>query len=106
MSRNTDRNPAGFKGAPNLRMRPVLEMISRVAPSDANVLITGENGTGKGLIAQALHMGDEVHNRNAAASSLFLKRIVPAMLRSGAPVIRPRAAESSSGDAGRLNVTL
>jgi DNA-binding NtrC family response regulator len=37
------------------RMRPVLEMISRVAPSDANVLITGENGTGKGLVAQALH---------------------------------------------------
>src|SRR5207249_6633683 len=47
-------------GAPNLiaespAMRPVLEMISRVAPSDANVLITGENGTGKGLVAQALH---------------------------------------------------
>jgi len=47
-------------GAPNLiaespAMRPVLEMISRVAPSDANILITGENGTGKGLIAQALH---------------------------------------------------
>ena len=36
-------------------MRPVLELISRVAPSDANVLITGENGTGKGLVAQALH---------------------------------------------------
>src|SRR5205823_7554856 len=36
-------------------MRPVIEMISRVAPSDANVLITGENGTGKGLVAQALH---------------------------------------------------
>lgn len=36
-------------------MRPVLEMVSRVAPSDANVLVTGENGTGKGLIAQALH---------------------------------------------------
>src|SRR5947199_4864348 len=47
-------------GAPNIiaespAMRPVLEMISRVAPSDANILITGENGTGKGLIAQALH---------------------------------------------------
>src|ERR1700680_4399633 len=47
-------------GAPNLiadapAMRPVIEMISRVAPSDANVLITGENGTGKGLVAQALH---------------------------------------------------
>jgi DNA-binding NtrC family response regulator len=46
--------------APNLiaespRMRPVIELISRVGPSEANVLITGENGTGKGLIARALH---------------------------------------------------
>jgi hypothetical protein len=37
----------------------------------------------KPLIAQALQMGDEVHNRNAAASSLFLKTIVPAALHSG-----------------------
>jgi DNA-binding NtrC family response regulator len=36
-------------------MRPVIEMVSRVAPSDANVLITGENGTGKSLIARAIH---------------------------------------------------
>jgi DNA-binding NtrC family response regulator len=36
-------------------MRPVIEMISRVAPSDANVLITGENGTGKSLVARAIH---------------------------------------------------
>ena len=36
-------------------MRPVLDIIARVGPSDANVLITGENGTGKGLIAQTLH---------------------------------------------------
>jgi DNA-binding NtrC family response regulator len=36
-------------------MRPVLEMIERVGPSDAAVLITGENGTGKGTVAQALH---------------------------------------------------
>lgn len=37
------------------RMRPVLELVSRVAPSDANVLVTGENGTGKGLVARAIH---------------------------------------------------
>ncbi len=49
------------KGAgPNLiaqsaAMRPVLDVIARVGPSDANVLITGENGTGKGVVAQALH---------------------------------------------------
>jgi DNA-binding NtrC family response regulator len=36
-------------------MRPVIEMISRVAPSDANVLLTGENGTGKSLVARTIH---------------------------------------------------
>lgn len=36
-------------------MRPVLELIRRVGPSDANVLITGENGTGKSLVARVLH---------------------------------------------------
>ena len=36
-------------------MQPVLEIISRVGPTDVNVLITGENGTGKGLVAQKLH---------------------------------------------------
>lgn len=36
-------------------MQPVLELISRVGPSDANVLITGEHGTGKELVAQSLH---------------------------------------------------
>jgi len=36
-------------------MRPVLETIARIGPSDANVLITGENGSGKGTIARALH---------------------------------------------------
>jgi hypothetical protein len=34
----------------------------------------------KPLMAQALHMGDEVHNRNAAASALLLKRLIPAAL--------------------------
>ena len=41
--------------AQSVAMRPVLDVISRVGPSDANVLITGENGTGKGLVAQTLH---------------------------------------------------
>ena len=41
--------------AQSASMRPVLDIIARVGPSEANVLITGENGTGKGLIAQALH---------------------------------------------------
>jgi DNA-binding NtrC family response regulator len=36
-------------------MKPVLDIISRVGPSDANVLISGENGTGKGVVAQTFH---------------------------------------------------
>jgi DNA-binding NtrC family response regulator len=36
-------------------MRPVLETMARVGPSDANVLITGEHGTGKEVVAQTLH---------------------------------------------------
>ncbi len=36
-------------------MRPILDLIARVGPSDANVLITGEHGTGKEVVSQTLH---------------------------------------------------
>ncbi|HWZ81281.1 MAG TPA: sigma-54 dependent transcriptional regulator [Terriglobales bacterium] len=36
-------------------MRPVLDAIARVGPSDANVLITGEHGSGKEVVSQTLH---------------------------------------------------
>ena len=36
-------------------MQPVLHMITKVGPSDANVLITGEHGTGKDVVARTLH---------------------------------------------------
>src|SRR6266852_4935685 len=37
------------------RTLPVLELIGRIGPSDANVLITGEHGTGKEVVARTLH---------------------------------------------------
>src|ERR1700690_229422 len=48
------------EGVPSLiaespSMQPVLQMISRVGPSDANVLITGEPGTGKEVVAKTLY---------------------------------------------------
>src|SRR5882762_6405710 len=36
-------------------MQPVLDAIARVGPSDANVLITGEHGSGKEIVAHTLH---------------------------------------------------
>jgi DNA-binding NtrC family response regulator len=41
--------------AESAAMRPVVEMMERVGPSDANVLITGEHGTGKEVVAGWLH---------------------------------------------------
>lgn len=59
-------------------MQPVLVAIDRIAPTDANVLITGESGTGKGLIAQVLHERSQraarslvVVNIGALAESVF-----------------------------------
>jgi DNA-binding NtrC family response regulator len=43
--------------AESATMQPVLETIDRVAPTDANVLITGESGCGKGLVARLIHEG-------------------------------------------------
>jgi len=41
--------------AESAAMRSVLELVRRIGPSDANVLVTGEHGTGKEVIARTLH---------------------------------------------------
>jgi len=45
-------------------MRKVLMLLDRIAPNDANVLVLGESGTGKGMVAQFLHE----HSARAARS--------------------------------------
>ncbi len=59
-------------------MQDVFLKINKVAPTDANVLILGENGTGKDLIAQAIHENSNRKNKpfvkvdvGALTSSLF-----------------------------------
>ena len=48
------------QGAPDFiatapAMQPVVDLMTRIGPSDANILITGEHGTGKEVVAQTLH---------------------------------------------------
>jgi DNA-binding NtrC family response regulator len=47
-----DRRVLVYESEPMVR---IMDMIARVAPADSTVLITGESGTGKGLVAQKLH---------------------------------------------------
>ena len=47
-------------------MKVVMETIKKVAPSDSNVLVLGENGTGKELIAR------EIHNQSSRAGEVFV----------------------------------
>ncbi len=49
----TDGRPNLIAEAP--AMKPVIELIARVGPSDANVLITGEPGAGKEVVARTLY---------------------------------------------------
>lgn len=48
---------SGFEGliGPSEYMQQLFRTIEKIAPTDANVLITGENGTGKELVARAIH---------------------------------------------------
>jgi two-component system response regulator PilR (NtrC family) len=45
-------------------MLKIFDMISRIAPTPANVLIYGESGTGKELVAQAIHSKSKVHGHS------------------------------------------
>ncbi len=55
----------GFEGVigSNPAMRNIIEKIRHVAPTDATVLIQGENGTGKELVARALHENSPRKNK-------------------------------------------
>ena len=69
-----------------------------VAPALRAALARGGPIELKPLMAQALHMGDEVHNRNAAATALLIKRLAPALLE--ADVARAEAAAALAFIAG------
>jgi DNA-binding NtrC family response regulator len=52
------------------KMKPILQLLERIGPSDANVLITGEHGTGKELVAQWLHASSPRNARSFIAVNM------------------------------------
>src|SRR5882762_5515856 len=83
-------NNKGSSGVPSLRdsilgseligeseaMHDIFYKIEKIAPTDANILILGENGTGKDLIAKA------IHQKSLRAEKLFVKVDVGALTES------------------------
>jgi len=90
----------------------VIERLKWMETSLAPTLAAALKATGpiemKPLIAQALHMGDEVHNRNTAGSSLLIKKLVIGALESDASPrdIRDMVAFVAGNDHFFLNISM
>lgn len=69
----TERQSAGVIVGKSAALREVLQRIDRVAPTDSTVLIHGETGTGKELIARA------IHERSRRSSGPFVRLNVAAI---------------------------
>lgn len=69
----TGNQPEPSYTSQSARMRDLLELLHRAAPSDASVLLLGESGTGKSTIAR------DIHNRSARREKPFVTINCPAL---------------------------
>jgi len=90
-------------------IRQVLERVEKVAPTDARVLITGENGTGKELVARAIHRlspradGPFVEVNCAAIPSELIESVLFGHVKgSFTGAVADRAGKFEQADGGTL----
>jgi DNA-binding NtrC family response regulator len=95
--------------AESAAMKAVLKIVDRVAPTDATVLIRGENGTGKELIAEALHRKSSRANKvlvtvdlGAVAESLFESELFGHRQGAFTDADSDRAGRFQAADGGTL----
>jgi two-component system nitrogen regulation response regulator NtrX len=91
------------------QIRQVLERLDRVGPTEARVLITGENGTGKELVARAIHRLSTRHEHpfvevNCAAipSELIESELFGHIKGSFTGAVADRAGKFEQADGGTL----
>ncbi len=90
-------------------MRAILEMVERIGPSDANVLITGAHGTGKGVIAREVHARSRRAGRplltvnvGALAEGLFESELFGHVAGAFTDARAPREGRFALADGGTL----
>ena len=114
-TKQTGRNLAEARDLPEIvmgsspAMQQVLDTIRRVAETDANVLLLGENGTGKDLVAQALHAYSKRARENfvkvdlgAIAESLFESELFGHVKGSFTDAREDRPGRFEAADAGTI----